>query len=270
MRKVAVPVELDSVLKDAWEAARVVPGFLTEPEARFLGMAAALTPAAGDVIEIGSFKGKSSVMMARVCRAYGLARIVAVDPHNFNNPQFAEFRTSPEATTFDDFTRSLRDAGVADFVTPRREYSSEVARTWDRPLRLLWIDGDHSYAGARADFDGFIRFVEPGGIVAFHDALHEDPGPIAVFVEEVLRSDKFGPAGFVGSIAWAQFRPADGAQFREQRLGLERRAARLLPFVASGKKLKGASKLRFKLTRSRVPRALPTAADWADQLNRFL
>jgi hypothetical protein len=206
-------------------------------------------------------------MMAKVIRAYGLAPIVAVDPHNFNNPQFAVYRTSPEATTFDDFTKNLKEAGVADFVVPRREYSSAVAREWAGPLRLLWIDGDHSHAGARADFDGFIRFLQPGGIVAFHDALHEDPGPIAVFVEEVLRSDQFGPAGFVGSIAWAQFRPADGAQFRASRLRLERRAARLLPFVSSGKKLQGAAKLLFKLKRSRVPRALPRAGDWANQLN---
>ena len=50
--------------------------------------------------------------------------------------------------------------------------------------------------------------------MAFHMPLSEFPGPIRVFVEDVLRSDRFGPAGFVQSIAWAQSRPEDGEAFR--------------------------------------------------------
>jgi len=38
-----------------------------------------------------------------------------------------------------------------------------------RSIDLLFIDGDHSYEGAKSDFDTFSQFVRPGGIVAFHD-----------------------------------------------------------------------------------------------------
>jgi hypothetical protein len=51
------------------------------------------------------------------------------------------------------------------------------------------------------------------GVVAFHDALNNFPGPIQVYVENVLRTDKFGPMGFVQSIAWAQFTPTDFGEF---------------------------------------------------------
>jgi predicted O-methyltransferase YrrM len=268
--KVTVPDDLDGVLDEAWAACSRVPGFLTEPEARVLGMAAACAASAGEIVEIGSFKGKSSVMLATVARHYGMSPVVAIDPHNFNNPPLHVHRTSPEATTFDEFLKNLRDAGVADFVDPRRQYSTQVASSWNRPIRLLWIDGDHSYKGAKEDFDGFFEHLQPGGIVAFHDALHEDPGPIRVFVEDILRSDRFGAAGFVGSIAWAQFRPEDGSLFREQRKQLDRIAARLIPLVAEaegGGSLHGLSKLRFKLTRSRVPRWLQKPSDWENHLN---
>lgn len=267
MLEVTVPHDLDSVLEHAWEATRKVTGFLTEPEARFLGMAAACAPAAGDIVEIGSFKGKSSVMLATIAKHYGLNPVVAIDPHNFNNPPLHVHRVSPEATSFHEFLDNLKKTGVAEFVHPRRQYSTEVASSWDRPIRLLWIDGDHSYKGAKEDFDGFFRYLQPGAIVAFHDALHEDPGPIRVFVEDVLRSDQFGAAGFVGSIAWAQFRPEDGRQYRAQRNQLERVAARLIPLVASGAELRGVAKIRFKLTRSRVPRWLQKPAAWASLLN---
>jgi predicted O-methyltransferase YrrM len=39
------------------------------------------------------------------------------------------------------------------------------------PLELLFIDGDHSYEGAKADFDRWQAFVRPGGHVLFHDAV---------------------------------------------------------------------------------------------------
>ena len=145
-------------------------------------------------------------------------------------------------------------AGVADDVEVHRAYSCEVAAGWDRPIGFLWIDGDHSYRGAKSDFDGFIRHLLPGGVVAFHDALHEFAGPIRVFVEDVLRSDRFGAAGFVQSIAWAQFAPEDGARFRLRRAALERRAAPLIPLLKDERELADCANCDFKLLRSRVPR----------------
>ncbi len=38
-------------------------------------------------------------------------------------------------------------------------------------LEVLFIDGDHSYEGARADFDRWSAFVRPGGHVLLHDAV---------------------------------------------------------------------------------------------------
>ena len=79
----------------------------------------------------------------------------------------------------------------------------------------------------------------------------------------MLRSKEFGPAGFVHSIAWAQFRPGDGEKFREKRERLARRASRLIPFVQDDTELRGFRKKLYKLHRSRVPRRMPGAADWA-------
>jgi predicted O-methyltransferase YrrM len=42
-----------------------------------------------------------------------------------------------------------------------------------KPLDFLFIDGDHSYDGVRADFERYGRLVRPGGLIALHD-IHED------------------------------------------------------------------------------------------------
>lgn len=268
MSTVTVPHDLNEVLDHAWEAAKNVPGFLGEDEARFLGMAAACSPSTGAIVEIGSFKGKSTVMLARVAQHYGLGPVVAIDPHNFNDPEFEKFRTVPDATTFHEFQQNLQAAGVSEIVDVRRAFSHDVAAAWSGPIRFLWIDGNHTYPGAKADFDDFFPHLAPHGIVAFHDALHEYAGPIRVFVEDILRSSRFGAAGFVGSIAWAQFRPTEGAAFTAQRATLEPLAARLIPYLRDDKELHGLSKILFKLNRYRVPRSLLPPREWASLLNR--
>jgi cephalosporin hydroxylase len=40
-----------------------------------------------------------------------------------------------------------------------------------RPLDLLFIDGDHSYDGVKADFENYSPLVRPGGLIALHDIV---------------------------------------------------------------------------------------------------
>jgi hypothetical protein len=268
MNTVQFPADLDAALDEAWAAAKDVPGFLLEQEARFLGMMAVCAPRNSVVVEIGSFKGKSTVLLGKLAQRYGFGPIVAIDPHTFHNVELADHRSTPGATSYDAFLKHLEIAKVANSIEVHRAFSSEVAALWNRPIGLLWIDGDHSYAGAKSDFDGFFPHVLPNGFVSLHDALHEFSGPIRVFIEDMLDSDRFGASGFVHSIAWSQFRPAEGVKFRTQRATLERSARRLLPFVADEQIPRGASKLLYKLIRSRVPRSLPGQQQWAAMLNR--
>jgi hypothetical protein len=256
-----IPADLETVLNEAWEETRKVPGHLTEKEARFLGVLAACVPAKGTIVEIGSFRGRSTVMLAKVASHYGGGPIAAIDPHN--SPILLDHGADPEASSYQDFLSHIQAARVSEHVEPHAEYSREVSKSWNRPIRILWIDGDHSYEGAKSDLDGFFPHVVPLGVVAFHDALNAFPGPIRVFVEEVLQSDRFGPAGFVQSIAWAQFRPEDGEAFREARSSLARRASRLIPFVESGNELEGLAKRRYKFRRFLVPHSAMDARKWA-------
>ena len=200
-------------------------------------------------------------MLAKVASHYDLRPVVAIDPHN--SGILLKTEDHPEDSSYQDFLQNIEAARVSKYVESRVMRSREVAKSWNQPIRVLWIDGDHSYEGAKHDLDGFFPHVEPLGIVAFHDALNVFPGPIRVFVEDVLGSDRFGPAGFVHSIAWAQYRPEDGAAFRDTRSALAQKASRLLPFVDTGKELEGLAKRRYKVRRYLVPHAAISAQKWA-------
>jgi hypothetical protein len=260
-----LPVDVNQTIENGWQRARLIPGFLHENEARFLGTLAACTPAQGAIVEIGSFKGKSTVMLATVAARYNPGSVVAIDPHA--GLSYLGTPTPHQDPTFDEFLASIKSSGVSEDVEIHRSFSRDVAKDWNRPIRLLWIDGDHSYRGCKEDFDLFSPFLAEGAVVAFHDSLNAFEGPIRVFVEEILRSDDFGPCGFVHSIAWSQFRPSDGATFGQTRKKLERSAARLLPFVAHDATPTGFRKTAYKLNRSLVPRKHISSAQWVELLS---
>jgi hypothetical protein len=155
-------------------------------------------------------------------------------------------------------------------VEVHRCLSREPSGGWTDPIRLLWIDGDHTYAGALADLELFRRHLVHGVVVAFHGALSPLEGPIRVFVEEVLRGDQFGPAGFVGSIAWAQYLPGSPSSGRhaERRRLLAKRAARLIPFISQPRRLGRLERIRFRLLRSRIPHGAVRTARWLEQIER--
>jgi len=41
----------------------------------------------------------------------------------------------------------------------------------NRTIEFLFIDGDHTYKGVKADFEVYSKLVAPGGIVALHDIV---------------------------------------------------------------------------------------------------
>ncbi|HTQ79447.1 MAG TPA: class I SAM-dependent methyltransferase [Thermoanaerobaculia bacterium] len=67
-----------------------------------------------------------------------------------------------------------------------------------RPIDFLFIDGDHRYAGVRADFAAYAPLVRPGGLIAFHDILPDARQPgmeVSRFWREV--SQRFPAREFI-------------------------------------------------------------------------
>ena len=96
-----VPSDFRETLESATQLALKMPGFLGENEIRFLGVLAACTPAEGAIVEIGSFKGKSTVLLATMAKKYGLGPVVAIDPHqglSYLGPEAPQ-----QSPTFDEF-----------------------------------------------------------------------------------------------------------------------------------------------------------------------
>jgi len=75
--------------------------------------------------------------------------------------------------TFATFRRNIANSGLDDWVVPIVTSSRTLARFWQTPLGMLFIDGGHSLDAALADWRGFSHWLRPGGILAIHDVFPE-------------------------------------------------------------------------------------------------
>jgi hypothetical protein len=255
--------ELSGRLPEIMRLAGSVEGFLTAKEMEFLALLGACPTAEGEVLEIGSFKGKSTVILARAAALVGDWGIVAVDPL-CPSGSF----TMVDCPWEDEFCANLDRCGVAGLVEFHKAFSTELAKTWDRPLRLLWVDGDHSYEGAKTDLDIFSPHLSPGAIVAFHDMLKPLPGPLLAFANDVLSSRLFGAAGVCGSIGWAQYSgdPAAARRHSRARHRLRHRLRRLARYAEHGRG-GGVWKTMWNLNRYAVPHGRVDPAMWLREVD---
>jgi len=123
-----------------------------------------VTPGAA-VVEIGRFKGGSTLLLASALPDG--AELWSYDLHVALRPDL----TGPELDR--DLNAALTRFGLADRVH-LLVVDSRVADPPPRPCELVFVDGDHTHEGARADYLRWREEVAPGGHLLFHDAV--DPG----------------------------------------------------------------------------------------------
>lgn len=166
-------------------------------EAALLYRLARDVPAGSAVAEIGRFKGGSTFVLASALPDG--VELWSYDLHVALRPDMPGELLDAELT--DALRRYRVDDKVHLIVGDSRTVGPPPS-----PLQLLFVDGDHSYEGARADFRHWQGFVEPGGHLLFHDAVDSGgygnfyPG-IARLVTEVSGDPEWRRIEGAGSIA---------------------------------------------------------------------
>jgi predicted O-methyltransferase YrrM len=117
-------------------------------------------------VEIGSARGKSACAVGLALRRNGGGKLYAIDPHRPTN-----WNDTASVDSFSIITENLRKAGVTEFVEIVRKISGEAAKGWTQKIDLIFIDGDHSYEGVKADWALFLPYLNEFGVVVFHDTL---------------------------------------------------------------------------------------------------
>ena len=176
-----------------------VEGWLTDDQVARLHAAASASPPGGRVVEIGSFRGRSTVVLASAVDPS--TEVVAIDPHagNDRGPQEIEGFEAEAATDNEVFEANLAAAGVRDRVTHHRAFSDAAHDLVAGDIDVLFIDGAHRFAPARADIRDWGARVAPGGRMLIHDSFSSVGVTLAILVE-LLASGRWRYDGRSGSL----------------------------------------------------------------------
>lgn len=138
------------------------------------------------IVEIGSYKGKSTCYLAAGGRDGRGAHVWAIDPWDSpGNPSGRHRFAEPE--TIGAFAAQLAAAALTERVFAIRGFSVKVAAAWKGPpVGLLYIDGDHTEQAVRADVEAWRPHLAPGAVLAFDDLdTPRNPG-VRVVVDELV------------------------------------------------------------------------------------
>jgi predicted O-methyltransferase YrrM len=210
---------VDPALRAAAEAAT---GFMPPDEGLALYAAAYQAAALGPLVEIGTYCGKSTLYLAAAAREHGRV-VVTVDHHRgseehqpgweYHDPGLVD-PAAGRIDTLPTLRRTLQRAGVEDTVVAVVGASAAVAALWSTPVALVFIDGGHTEAAARSDYDGWARHVMPGGLLVIHDVFPDpaDGGraPYHIY-REALHSGLFREESMTGSLRVLRRVEVDGA-----------------------------------------------------------
>lgn len=177
----------------------------------------------GDLVEIGSFQGRSAFAIGWLARHYSIGNLICVDPWDNSKVEDqgnqarlvnSELQRGRELVDFEKIFQSFIGAiSLLDNASYIRETSEEAVKIYQKAvaagylpeneldalpvtgqLALLHIDGNHRYDHVRRDIDLWLPWVKPGGWVLLDDyvwAFGDGPKRAG---DELLQTDLFDVA----------------------------------------------------------------------------
>ena len=202
---------LPSAAARLFTLAEDVIGFMPADEGRALYDAAVRYLGDGVGVEIGTYCGKSTVLLGAAAQQTG-GLVYTIDHHHGSEehqPGWEYHDTSmvdPVTGRFDTLPtlrHTLDAAELDDNVVAVVGKSALVARSWRTPLQFLFIDGGHTDEAAQNDFNGWAKWVAVGGALVIHDVFPDpnDGGqaPYRIY-RRALDSGEFTEVAAIGSM----------------------------------------------------------------------
>lgn len=182
------------------ERLAALSGLVSPEVGQALARLAAQVPEDEAIVEVGSFRGKSTCYLAAGAKSGNGAKVWAVDPWDTPGNVTGRFGFAEPSTrqTFDAQVKSMR---LSPRITPLQGFSSDVARGWSGPdVGMLFIDGDHSAASVLGDFVAWQPHLANRAVVVFDDYLSERSRGVKEAVDVLLGLEVTVEAGWLAVV----------------------------------------------------------------------
>lgn len=153
----------------------------------------------GDVVEPGSWQGRSTCFLAQGCLDSGNGVVHAVDHFKGNVGRESHYfvEKSDLSDLKSNFEKKIARAGLSNWVVLHDMSSQDARSEVDGPVRMLFIDAEHTYSAVTNDVSVWRHALAPAAIVVFDDVAMSFPG--------VVQAIREGFAGFTAPVTWGRF-----------------------------------------------------------------
>jgi predicted O-methyltransferase YrrM len=185
-----------------------IDGWLTSSEAIALyEIASDLNAERPVVVELGSWQGKSSMILAKGIRTKRQPVLYCVDPFNATNSgvpyaNLVQRASRAQLSLLDTFVQNMKNNGVYHMIRLFQGMSSEFAKSFAEKIDLLFIDADHEYEAVLRDYEEWAPYLTRNGTIAFHDVAKSGScqGPWRVVKEKIHESAAWADKRLVDSL----------------------------------------------------------------------
>lgn len=164
---------------EALEKVRQIDGWLTDREAGALFDLAATST--GPIVEIGSWRGRSTSALALGSMAGANQPVIAIDSFigvpPSDRPSATGWKPGWGSSGADILRANLNSIGINGLVRIVPKASAEAAPEIPE-CGVLFVDGGHDYETVRRDLDLYLPKVAAGGFVMLHDCDDGDLGVV--------------------------------------------------------------------------------------------
>ena len=121
------------------------------------------------IVDIGTFHGRSASYLAAGSKCGSHVPVYTIDPFTQSSFYTSNIFSADANKAKLKFKENMKKLGLVDIVIPLITTSKEAARLYDIDPELILIDGDHTFDGAKLDFDCWYPKLVPNGVMAVHD-----------------------------------------------------------------------------------------------------
>ena len=190
-----------------------VQGWMTRAQACRLWDRAAELSSGDRIVEIGSYHGRSAIVLASAAPAG--VEVITIDPHGGNDrgPQQYEGEFEAGQRDHEVFVGNLTNAGIVHRIRHVRKASQDATSDVLGEVEIVYIDGAHRYHPAKADIERWGRKIAVGGTLLIHDSFSSVGVTFAILATLSL-GGKFryiGRSGTMTQYRREELTPADRA-----------------------------------------------------------
>ena len=142
-----------------------ITGHLHPGQENILFDLARSTPNESEILEVGSYKGRSTAAIGLACFGTG-RRVTTIDTFrgemNDTDVLGGEF-------FYGEFLKNMGECDLVGYVTAMIGKSSDYWEKWEKPVAMLFVDGGHEYEDVRGDVEHFFPWLTEGGWLVMHD-----------------------------------------------------------------------------------------------------